>query len=234
MEALVGLIEAITKNWSVFPPIYFPLFNNNNEKKKNKRNKFVTAIFPFHPSGYFSSAAFTLQDSAEKRTIPTHGSGEKWASPEKQRDEDGRASLCAHPEPKNLQQIQVMMKHSAILFWIQYQCRAVVVCGICFWADLCVDWSEATCCFWCSAYVTGSECSILSFHAVVTLVSWLSLNRSVGNPWSWWTLKAAGRHLCCFQTLVRIQISVTYAGLQSTITVFNADTYDLTWKCCWH
>lgn len=90
--------------------------------KQNEINEFVTTIFTFHPSGYFSSAAFTLQDFAEKRTIPTHGSVEQWASPQKQSDEDGRAALCACPGPKKLQQIQGLMKHSAILFWIQNQC----------------------------------------------------------------------------------------------------------------
>lgn len=82
-----------------FPPIYFSLFNNNNNKTKQKRNKFMTIIFTFQPSGHFSSAAFTLQDSAEKRTIPTHGSVEKWASAQKWSYGDGRAALCAHPGP---------------------------------------------------------------------------------------------------------------------------------------
>lgn len=143
---LQALLKQSQRTDLFFSPSIFP-YSIIIMKKKTKETNSWQKIFPFHPSGYFSSAASTLQDSAEKRTIPTHGSGEKWASPQKQRDEDGRAALCAHPEPKNLQQIQVMIEHSAILFWIQNQCRAVVVCGFCFWADLCVDWSEATCCF---------------------------------------------------------------------------------------
>lgn len=63
MEALVGLIEAITKNWSVFLPIYFPLFNNNNEKRKKQKKQIRDSHFPipsvwlrlfscFHTAGF--------------------------------------------------------------------------------------------------------------------------------------------------------------------------------------
>lgn len=59
----------------------------------------MATIFTFQPSGHFSSAASTPQDSAEKRTPPTRGSVEKGASAQKWNYEDGRAALCARPAP---------------------------------------------------------------------------------------------------------------------------------------
>lgn len=99
MGALVGLIETITKKWSViFPPSFFLYSIIIPKQNKRKTNPFKS-IFKFQPSGHFSSPAFTLQDSAEKRTIPTRGCVETWASPQKWRYKDCRAVLCARPAP---------------------------------------------------------------------------------------------------------------------------------------